>query len=94
VLHSGRLERHARDKYSSLLQKYVKYGQKSFIILAPGAIFATLHFIVIHAQQARELQYTKLERLAGDKHSIVLGPFVSYKEIQPFVFIQNTSFSS
>jgi hypothetical protein len=26
----------ARDKHSSLLQKFINYGQKSFITLAPG----------------------------------------------------------
>jgi hypothetical protein len=26
----------AQEKYSSLLQKFVNYGQKSFITLAPG----------------------------------------------------------
>ncbi len=31
-------------------------------------------------QQARVLQYTRLERLARDKHSSLLGPFVSYEE--------------
>jgi hypothetical protein len=36
--HKTRLERLARDKHSSLLQKLVKYGQKSFIKLAPGQL--------------------------------------------------------
>jgi hypothetical protein len=31
-----KLEKHARDKHSSLLRKFVNYGQKSFITLAPG----------------------------------------------------------
>jgi hypothetical protein len=30
------LEKLARDKHSGLLQKFVNYGQKSFITLAPG----------------------------------------------------------
>jgi hypothetical protein len=29
----------AKDKHSSLLRKYVNYGQKSFITLAPGRQF-------------------------------------------------------
>ncbi len=33
--HQTRLERLARDKHSSLLQKSVNYGQKSLITLAP-----------------------------------------------------------
>ncbi len=34
--HYTRLERLAKDKHSSLLQKSVNYGQKSIITLAPG----------------------------------------------------------
>ncbi len=34
--HYTRLEKLARDKHSSLLQKIVNYGQKSFITLVPG----------------------------------------------------------
>ncbi len=30
---------------TSVLQKFVNYGQKSFITLGPGVIFATLHFL-------------------------------------------------
>ncbi len=33
-----RLEKLAKDKYSSLLRKLAKYGQKSFITLGPGRI--------------------------------------------------------
>jgi hypothetical protein len=32
------------------------------------------------AQKGRPLHYTRLERLARDQHSILLDPFVSYKE--------------
>jgi hypothetical protein len=32
------------------------------------------------AQYARKLQNTRLEGLAGDKHSRLLGPFESYEE--------------
>ncbi len=31
-------------------------------------------------QQASVLHYNRLERLASDKHSSLLGPFISYKE--------------
>ena len=33
-----KLERLARDKHSSLLQKSVNYGEKSFITLGPGRV--------------------------------------------------------
>jgi hypothetical protein len=32
------------------------------------------------AQSARVLHYSRLERLAREKHLSLLGPFVSYKE--------------
>ncbi len=34
--HQTRLERLTRDKHSSLLQKYVNYDRKSFIVQTPG----------------------------------------------------------
>jgi hypothetical protein len=34
--HWSRLERLARDKRSGLLRKFINYGSKSFITLAPG----------------------------------------------------------
>jgi len=33
------LEKHAREKHSSLLRKLVNYAQKSFITLGPGLAF-------------------------------------------------------
>jgi hypothetical protein len=41
-----------------------------------GPTFVTYEW----AQKARVLQYTRLERLARDKHSILLGPFIGYIE--------------
>ncbi len=42
------------------------------------------HFILIMtyewAQEARMFHYYKLDRLARDKHSRVLGPLISFKE--------------
>ncbi len=36
-----RLEKLAKDKYSSLLRKFVKYAQKSFIALGPEVLSKT-----------------------------------------------------
>jgi hypothetical protein len=54
----------------------------SVVNTAPGIVFTTLIFFVTYhwTQQARVLHYTRLERLARDKHSSLLGPFVSYEE--------------
>jgi hypothetical protein len=35
-LHKTSLERLARDKHSSLLQKFVNYGRKKFYRIVPG----------------------------------------------------------
>jgi hypothetical protein len=40
-----RLKRLARKKHSSLLQKFVNYGQKKVYNMGPGAIFTTLNFL-------------------------------------------------
>jgi hypothetical protein len=50
------------------------------MIQAPGSIFTTLHFFGAYewAPQAGVLYYTILERLAKDKHSSLLQPFLSY----------------
>ncbi len=42
--HWTRLERLARNKHSSLLQKFVNYGQRSFITLGPE-----MHFCVVQS---------------------------------------------
>ncbi len=41
-----------------------------------------LHFFLTYewAQEARGLSNTRQERFVSDKHSNLLGPFVSYKE--------------
>ncbi len=35
--HQTRLEKLARDKYTTLLQTFINYGQKSFITFGPGS---------------------------------------------------------
>ncbi len=56
------LEKLARDKRSSLLQKVVTYGCKSFITLAPGVL---VYFSLIFAVKARSqpLEWSTLSRL-------------------------------
>jgi hypothetical protein len=48
----------------------------------PWDVFITIHFFTIYewAQYARVLHITWLERLYRNKHSSLLGPFVSYNE--------------
>ncbi len=39
-----RLERHGRDKHSSLFGPFIRYEQYSFVNTAPGTVCATFHF--------------------------------------------------
>ncbi len=49
------------------------------ILSASGAIFTTFIFPTTYkwAHKARLLHYTRLERLAGEKHLVLFGPFIS-----------------
>jgi hypothetical protein len=80
-----------RDQHSSLLQKFVHYGQKSFYNIGPGACTIKLITAVIYrfSLKVRVLQsmvgpwpypqtFTRLEKLARDKHSSLLQKFVNY----------------
>jgi hypothetical protein len=76
VLHYTRLKRHASDKHSSLLGPFVSelWKMKHFEYRNHNSsFFSSLtngsHKLVLH--------YTRLERIASDKHSSLLGPFVS-----------------
>ncbi len=50
--------------------------------MAPRPILKHYIFFITYdwAKQAKELDYTSLERLANDKHSNLLAPFRSYEE--------------
>ncbi len=68
--------------------------------MAPGSILACFIFFATEewAQAARVFDHTRLERLARDKRSSLLGPFVSYKKMECCVYspcgrIHNTLFS-
>jgi hypothetical protein len=52
------------------------------MVTASGTIFTTLIFFVTleWTQKARVLCYTTMESLVRDKHSSLLGPFISYEE--------------
>jgi len=49
--------------------------------MAPGLIFKTFHFLhnLQMSQYARVLDLTRVERLARDRHSSLLGPYENYK---------------
>ncbi len=46
-------KRNVSDKHSSLLRKFVKYGQKSFITLGPGVKVIKLFFLSLVMWQSK-----------------------------------------
>ncbi len=67
------------DKHASLLWYGNNYNCRKFY--DPGTAFTTIYFIITYewVHRVRVLHYTRLERLDWDKHSSLLGPFVSYR---------------
>ncbi len=74
-----RLKQLAKDKHSSVLQKSVMYGQKSFITLGPG-VNVIEHFLcdLWIFIQSKSVCQTRLEQLAKDKYSSLLQKSVIY----------------
>ncbi len=66
-----------------VLTIFMKIISKRLITLGSETIFTILHFLSILSKwvkYATLLHSTRLERLAGDKHSSLMGPFISNKE--------------
>jgi hypothetical protein len=81
--HLTRLEKPVSYKHSCFLGAFISYEENKVLwILTRGPYSQHFIFLVTceWALQARALHYTKQEWLAKDKHSILLGTFVSYKE--------------
>jgi len=74
-----RLERFAGDKHSSLLGPFVS-NKENKVNMGPRAQFTTLHFLLNLRKGPISHTVTTLKRLSSDKHSSLLGPFVSYKK--------------
>jgi hypothetical protein len=55
---------------------------RSSLSRIPEAVFTTHQFLhsLVWVQQAKALRHTRLESHAWDKHSSLLGPFVSYEK--------------
>jgi hypothetical protein len=82
----------ARDKHSSLFSSFVSYKDIEVlrirsltrlftkIVLMEEFYIASTSVTHKYSPKARVLLYTRLERLARDKHYSLFGPFVSYKE--------------
>jgi hypothetical protein len=64
--HYTKLERLARDKHSSLLRKYVNYGNKKFYSAGP------------RVEPLTGLHYTRAEVTGNDKHSSLLSFRVTF----------------
>ncbi len=76
-------ERLVTEKHTKLLGPFISNKENSVLrIWLLGLYLHHLIFFVTYewAQQARVLQYTWPERVASEKHTKLLGPFISYKE--------------
>jgi hypothetical protein len=71
------------------MDPFVSYAENEGLWIWPHGLYSQ-HFIFFliykRVQRAKVLYYSKLENLVTDKHSSLLGPFLSYTE--------NTYFSS
>jgi len=72
-------ERLAGDKHSSLLGLFVS-SKENKVNMGPVTEFTTLHFLLNVRKGPISQTVTTLKRLSSDKHSSLLGPFVSYKK--------------
>jgi hypothetical protein len=83
VLHYSRIERLARDKYSTSLGLFLSYEETEVLGVCGQGLYSH-HFIFFitykWAQYTTVVQYNRLERLARDKYSTSLGLFLSYEE--------------
>jgi hypothetical protein len=72
-----RLEKLARDKHSSLLQKFINYGEKGFITLGSGGANIMKLFSAEFTNFYAELECFPgwAAKLARDQHSSLFGPF-------------------
>jgi hypothetical protein len=59
-----KLEKLARHKHSSLLEIYVNYGQKSFIIMGPGVRFIK---VFVHYWTSKLKRLSKLSLKLANK---------------------------
>ncbi len=78
-----RLEKFTRNKASSLLGQFLSYKENEVSWILPQGPYAQ-HFIFFvtyeYTQLRTVLHYTGLKRPSSDKHSSLLGEFLSYKE--------------
>ncbi len=83
VLHYAKLKRPASTKQSTLLGLLLSYEEIK-VLYDPWDCIHSASFSVTceWSQKARVLHYARLERLARDKHSTLLGPLISFEEIK------------
>ncbi len=83
-LHNTWLERVARDKHSNLLGQFASHKEIEVLWIWPLGPYSQDIFFVTYkwAKESRMVHYTRLERLAKNKCSNLLGQYVSYKEIE------------
>ncbi len=73
------------DKHSSLLDPSLSYEEnKAFLNTAPGIVFTNFFLCNLQMGNAGVWHYIRLERLARNKLSCSLEPFLSYEENKGF----------
>ncbi len=66
------------NKYLSIVRKLINYGQKSFITKAPLKVYIKRCSSLGQAPGLTHKHYTRLERLARDKHFSTWRKYVNY----------------
>ncbi len=83
VLNNNRLEKLATNKHARFLGPFVSFGENEVLWIRDQGPYSQ-HFIFFAtykwAQKAWVLNNTRLEKLASNKHSSLLGQFLSFGE--------------
>jgi hypothetical protein len=78
------LESLARDKHYSLLGPFISHEETKYYWYNSRGHIHNTSFSLILTNRSNELvlHYTRLKRLAKDKHSSLLSSFISYEEMK------------
>jgi hypothetical protein len=76
-------KRLARDKHSGLLGPLINYEENEVFYKWPLGS-CSQYFIFFVSFRPKKLRINRLVRLARDKYSGLLGPFISYEENEVF----------
>jgi hypothetical protein len=86
VSHYTKLQMLASNKHTSLLGLFISYKENEVLWIFSLGVYSQYFIFYITQEYSNEilLQYTKLESFARNKHTRLLGLFISYKENEVF----------